>query len=331
MNSRPESLCIRPLIDWSWVLIQELTPTALAMFVVILAQSAATSRAYAARYGEAFSENTDLVGLGMANVGAGLSGAFVVAGSPTKTQMLDSAGGRSQLSLLVTVAVVLLVLLYLTDVLAFMPEPVLAAIVFVIGIGLIDVSGMRRIFAQRRSEFWVAAITMATVVVVGVEQGILLAIVLSLIDHTRRGYRPKNAVLKPDASGALRSAPVESRAEAAPGLIIYRFNHSLYYANAQRLTDEVIDLAENAAPPPRWICLEASAVDDVDYSAAEALRALHGLLLDKGIRMVFADVEDLIAADSDYGLRQVFGEDAFFASLDDMMAAYRRTTADEAD
>ena len=313
-----------PEVDWSWDLIGRLVPTAFAMCVVILAQSAATSRAYAARYGEAFSENTDLVGLGMANVGAGLSGAFVVAGSPTKTQMLDSAGGRTQLSLLVTVAVVLLVLLFLTDLLAFMPEPVLSAVVFLIGVGLIDVSGMKRIFVERRSEFWVAAITMATVVVVGVEQGIMLAIVLSLIDHTRRGYRPKNAVLAPGPSGALRSQPVSGHAEAAPGLIIYRFNHSLYYANAQRLTDEVMDLAENAAPPARWICLEASAIDDVDYSAAETLRALHGLLQKKGVRMVFANVEDFLAADSDYGLRQLFGEDAFFANLDEMMTAYRK-------
>jgi len=316
-----------PEVDWSWALIQKLMPTALAMFVVILAQSAATSRAYAARYGEAFSENTDLVGLGMANVGAGVSGAFVVAGSPTKTQMLDSAGGRSQLSLLVTASVVLLVLLFLTDVLAFMPEPVLAAIVFVIGLGLIDVRGMKRVFDQRRSEFWIAAITMATVVVVGVEQGILLAIVLSLIDHTRRGYRPKNAVLVPGESGALLSQPVATRGEAAPGLVIYRFNHSLYYANAKRLTDEIMDLAENASPPARWICLDASAIDDVDFSAAEALCALHDLLEQKGVRLVFANVEDILATDSDDSLRRLFGEDAFFGSLDEMMTAWRKALA----
>src|SRR5258705_13318295 len=108
------------------------------MFVVILAQSAATSRAFATRYDESFSENTDLVGLALANVGAGLSGAFVVNGSPTKTQMVDSAGGRTQLSLLVTAVIVLLVLLFLTAPLADMPEAGLSAVVFLVGIDFID-------------------------------------------------------------------------------------------------------------------------------------------------------------------------------------------------
>ena len=141
-----------PRVDWSWELISTLVPTAFAMFVVILAQSAATSRAYAARYNERFSENTDLVGLGLANIGAGLSVTFVVNGSPTKTQMVDSAGGRTQLSLLVTTGIVLLVLLFLTAPLAYMPEAVLSSVVFLIGIDLIDVAGMARIYRERRSE-----------------------------------------------------------------------------------------------------------------------------------------------------------------------------------
>ena len=119
-----------PEVNWSWELIVKLMPTAFAMFVVILAQSAATSRAYAARYNESFDENTDLVGLGVANIGAGLSGTFVVNGSPTKTQMVDGAGGRTQLSLIVTSVIVLLVLLFLTGPLAYMPEAVLSAVVF---------------------------------------------------------------------------------------------------------------------------------------------------------------------------------------------------------
>src|SRR5215831_9616023 len=183
-----------PDVQWSWDLVEKLVPIAFAMFVVILAQSAATARAYAARYTERFSENTDLVGLGLANLGAGLSGTFVVNGSPTKTQMVDSAGGRTQMSLLVTVVIVLLVLLFLTAPLAYMTEAVLSAVVFLVGIDLIDVEGMRRMYVQRRSEFWVALLTALMVVSVGVEEGILLAIVLSLIDHTRRGYRPKNVV-----------------------------------------------------------------------------------------------------------------------------------------
>ena len=315
-----------PEVKWSWELIGKLVPTAFAMFVVILAQSAATSRAYAARYNERFSENTDLVGLGLANIGAGLSGTFVVNGSPTKTQMVDGAGGRSQLSLLFTAAIVLLVLLFLTGPLAFMPEAVLAAVVFLIGIDLIDIKGMQSIYAQRRSEFWVALITMLMVVFVGVEQGIILAIVLSLIDHTRRGYRPKNVALVPADSGALNARPIATRAQALPGLLIYRFTHSMYYANTEQLTEEITDLANNSEPPLRWLCLDASAVDDVDYSAAETLRSLFTILKDKGIRLVVAQVLDDVRDQSRYEFDQLFGEDAFYDTLEDVMKDYQPQT-----
>jgi len=312
-----------PQVDWSWALIGKLVPIAFAMFIVILAQSAATSRAYAARYNESFSENTDLVGLGLANIGAGLPGTFVVNGSPTKTQMVDSAGGRSQLSLLFTTAIVLLVLLFLTAPLAYMPEAVLSAIVFLVGVDLIDIKGMHSIFAQRRSEFWVALITTSMVVFVGVEQGILLAIALSLVDHTRRGYHPKNALLKQGESGVWQPQPVASQVQAEPGLMIYRFTHSMYYANSQQLTEEVTRLTSSAQPPLRWFCIDGSAVDDVDYSAAETLRALHAILQEKGIRLVVAQVMEDVKAESRYNLTQLFGEDAFFDTLDDVMKAYR--------
>ena len=133
----------------TWSDIPPLIPIAFSCFLVILAQSAATSRAYAAKYNERFSENSDLVGLTLASVGAGLSGTFVVNGSPTKTQMVDGAGGRSQISQLTTSVIVLIVLLFLTKPLAYMPNAVLAAVVFYIGVELIDIKGMRSILAQR--------------------------------------------------------------------------------------------------------------------------------------------------------------------------------------
>jgi sulfate permease, SulP family len=313
-----------PKVDWSWPVMATLIPTAFAMFVVILAQSAATSRAFATRYDESFSENTDLVGLALANIGAGLSGTFVVNGSPTKTQIVDKAGGRSQLSLLVTVAMILLILLFLTAPLAYMPEAALSAIVFLIGVGLIDLAGMRRIFEQRRSEFWLALVTALTVVVVGVEQGILLAIALSLIDHTRHGYRPKNAVLVRDDSGSWQPKPVATAAQAELGLVIYRFTHSLYYANSQQFSDEVSLLASSAAPPLRWLCLDAAAVDDVDYSAVETLRSVHARLQAKGIRLVVAnEMEDLKTHTRD-GLRELLGTDAFYDGLKDVVKQYRQ-------
>jgi high affinity sulfate transporter 1 len=311
-----------PDIKWQWELIDRLVPTAFAMFVVILAQSAATSRAYAARYNERFSENTDLVGLALANIGAGLSGTFVVNGSPTKTQMVDSAGGRTQLSLLVTTLIVLLVLLFLTAPLAYMPEAVLSAIVFLVGVDLIDVKGMRRVYRERHWEFWVALLTALIVVLVGVEQGILLAIVLSLIVHTRHGYRPKNVVIVPDESGIWRARPLSSGAQARPGLLIYRFTHSMYYANAQQLEEEITALVDAADPPLRWFCIEASAIDDVDFSSAETLREMHSLLREKGIRLVVVHAladEDAKSRDE---FRDLLGQDDNYQTLHNVLDAY---------
>jgi sulfate permease, SulP family len=312
-----------PGVDWSWELVTKLVPVAFAMFVVILAQSAATSRAYAARYNERFSENADLVGLGLANAGAGLSGTFVVNGSPTKTQMVDSAGGRTQLSMLVTAAAVLMVLLFLTAPLAYMPDAVLSAVVFMIGVELIDVTNMRKIYAERRSEFWVALITAVIVVLVGVEQGIILAIVLSLLDHVRRGYRPRNSVIVAGEGGGWRALPVTQPAQVEPGLMIYRFTHSMYYANSEQLSEQVLALSKNANPPLSCFCIDASAVDDVDFSAAETLHSLHGILKEQGIRLVFAEVMEDVKAEYREQLKGLVEEGDIYPTLEDVVAAYR--------
>jgi MFS superfamily sulfate permease-like transporter len=295
------------------------------MFIVILAQSAATSRAYATRYSESFSENIDLVGLGLANIGAGLSGTFVVNGSPTKTQMVDSAGGRSQLSTLTTSGIVLIVLLFLTKPLAYMPDAVLAAVVFLIGVELVDVKGMRKILAQRPAEFWVALITAAVVVFIGVEQGILLAMLLSVLLHTRHGYKPKNAVLEVSESGRFKAAPVSSHAQAAPGLLVYRFHHSMYYANAEFFTQEVLDQVTQAEPALAWLCIDGVAIDEVDFSAAATLAEMVHLLQERKVKLVLSEIDDNVRAELDRsGVTGLVGDDAIFDSLEDVIAAYRQ-------
>jgi len=302
----------------------QLAGIAFSMFIVILAQSAATSRAYATRYSERFSENIDLVGLGLANIGAGLSGTFVVNGSPTKTQMLDSNGGRSQLATLTMSVLTLIVLLFLTKPLAFMPEAVLSSVVFLIGIELVDAKGMRKIYKERPFEFWVALITALVVIFIGVEQGILLAIVLSILIHTRHGYKPKNAVLEVDPSGKQHMVPVINHAQAIPGLMVYRFHHSMYYANAELFSQEVLELVNSAQPPLAWFCIDATAVDDVDFSAAATLRELYNMLKEKGVRLVFAEVEEDIRGELDRSeLTDLIGKDAFFETLSDVEDAYR--------
>lgn len=304
-------------------LVEKLLPTAFAMFVVILSQSAATARAYADRYNERFDENMDLVGLCLGNIGAGLTGTFVVNGSPTKTQMVESAGGKSQISQLVASFIVLMVLLFFTGPLAYMPSSVLSAVVFLIGVELIDIKGLKKICTERPWEFWVALITAAVVVFVGVEQSILLAIVLSLVVHTRHGYLVRNTLLVTDETQGWRQQPIGSKRQVLPGLMIYRFMHNMYYANSQVLNHEIVELARSADPPLSWFCIDAAAVNDVDFTASETLRTLQGNLASQGIRLVMCEVVEEVRQEFDRsGLTAIFGEDAFFQTLGAVVLAY---------
>ena len=301
-----------------------LLATSAGIFVVVLAQSSATSRAYATKYDETLEENLDLVGLGLANAAAAVTGTFVVNGSPTKTQMVDSAGGRNQLAQLTTAVVVLLVLLFLTGPLAYLPLAVLATVVFLIGVELINVSGMRQILAVRRNEFVIALLTAVVVVLVGVEQGIVLAIVASIVDHLRTSYNPRNTVLVPTRPGHLTSVPAAPERRTAPDLVIYRFAATLYYANAHRLVDQVGAFVATSSPP-RWFCLDCVAIGDVDFTAANALRRAHAQLQAAGARLLVSNASDAVRAELDrYGISALLGPDAFFAASQDVLDAHRQ-------
>jgi SulP family sulfate permease len=301
--------------------------TAASMFVVILAQSAATSRAYASKYDEPFSEETDLVGLGAANVAAAFSGAFVVNGSPTKTQMVDGAGGRTQLASLTTAVVILIVLLLLTGPLGSLPIAALAAVVLLIAVELVDVRGMRRILAARRHEFAVALLTAAAVVVLGVEDGIVVAVVASIIDHLRHSYHPRNSLLVKSPAGHWQPVPVLPGARTEEGLVVYRFGTSLYYANASRLLDDVATLTGQGGPL-KWMILDGAAIGDIDYTAAAVLARIIGHLHERRIMFV---VTSLLAPVREqlprYGITAALGPDAFFDTPGEALEAFRAGVA----
>ena len=322
VGSVPRGLPHLQLPALGWHDAAGLLGAAASMFVVILAQSAATSRAYAAKYEEAFSEDTDLVGLGAANVAAAFSGTFVVNGSPTKTQMVDSAGGRSQLAQLTTAAVVLIVLLLLTGPLAYLPDAALAAVVFLIAIELIDVRGMRRILACRRHEFAIALLTTAAVVVLGVEEGIVLAVVASIVDHLRHSYHPINSVLVKSPAGHWQPAPVLPGARTEEGLVVYRFGTSLYYANAPRLIDDVTALSAQGSPL-RWIVLDGAAIGDVDYTAAAVLTRVIEHLRKRHIRIAFSAVFGPVREQLDrYGISAALGPGSYYDTPGEALEAF---------
>ncbi len=295
---------------------------AASMFVVILAQSAATSRAYAVKYEEELSENADLVGLGAANAVAAFSGTFVVNGSPTKTQVADSSGGRSQLAQLTTAAVVLVVLVLLTGPLAYLPEAALAAVVFLIAVGLIDVTGMRRILAIRRRESVIALLTAAAVVVLGVEYGLALAIVASIVDHLRHSYSPLNSVLVKSPAGHWRPVPVAPGARTEEGLVIYRFGTSLYFANTPKLVDDVMALTGHGGPV-RWLVIDCTAIEDIDYTASVVLARLAGQLQQRRVRLALSTVLGPVRQQLDrYGIGPALGPGCYYGTPTEAFDAF---------
>ena len=307
-----------------WEEIPPLLPVAASCFLMIITQSAATARAYASRHRQALDENADLLGLSGANAVAALSGTFVVNGSPTQTAMVERSGGRSQLAHLATAAIVALVLLFLTGPLQYLPRCVLGSIVFTIAVGLIDLRGLRNIRRESAGEYRLALLTTAVVVLVGVEQGILLSMVLSLLRHVRHSYRPHTAVLVQDDSGLWRSTPAVRGTLSGPGLVVFQFGADLFYANAARFVEDVRVLIDGAPTPVTWLVIDAGAITSIDYSAARVLRDFCGDLARNGVGLLLVHAEASLQADLErHRLIDVIGVDHVFGTLREALAAVR--------
>ena len=291
--------------------------------VMIAAQSAATARFYAGRHHQHLDESADLVGLSAANASAAFSGTFVVDGSPTQTAMVEASGSQSQLAQVTTATVVAFVLLFLTRPLQYLPRCVLGAIVFFIAVRLIDVRGLREIQRESPEEYALALFTAAVVVLVGVEQGILLAMVLSLLRVVGHSYRPHTGVFIVSEGDAWQLVPALPGAVTEPGLVMYRFGAALFYANASLFAEEVLGLVGPAPSHVRWLVVDAEAITNVDYTAARTVRQLHQEMVRCGVALVLARVSLSLKADLNrHLLTEVIGPARFFDRLHDALAAF---------
>ena len=215
-----------PHMGWRDLL--PLISVAASCAVMIITQSAATARAYAARHRQILDENADLAGLSAANALAGFSGTFVVNGSPTQTAMVEGAGAQSQVAQLATSATVALVLLFLTRPLEYLPRCVLGSLVFVIAIRLINVRTLLAIRRESPGEFALAVTTAVVVVAAGVEQGIVLAMILSLFRIVHHSYHPHTAVMLPHPDGGWDLKPAAPGVMTVPGLVLYQLEQSSF-------------------------------------------------------------------------------------------------------
>ncbi|CAB3674880.1 SulP family inorganic anion transporter [Paraburkholderia rhynchosiae] len=309
-----------PSVTWQQML--DLVPVAASCFVMIVAQSAAASRVFAERHHETADTNADLLGIAAANAAAAFSGAFVVNGSPTQTAMADRAGTRSQFAQLVFAAVVVVVLLFFSRFLQYLPRCLLASIVFTIAIGLIDLKTLFAIRRESPGEFALAVFTAAAVVLIGVEHGILVAVALSLLRHVRHSYRPHTMILAPGDDGMWVPVPAVPGTQTAPGLIVYRFGADLFYANDHFFVDDTRRLIAHAPSAVRWFVIDASAITDLDYSASRSVGELCGLLKRNGIKVIFARVNRYLRSDMDrHGITPIIDSSCIFGTLHEALRA----------
>ena len=291
--------------------------------VMILTQSAATARIYAAKHYEKVDENIDLYGLSAANVAAALSGGFVVNGSPTQTAMMEDAGGQSQMAQVATAAVVAVVLLFLTGPLQYLPTSVLGVLVFLVALRLINFNELHNIRSESPQEFALAIMTALVVVLVGVEEGIVLAMLVSLARVVRHDYHPHSGVLQANPDGSWRLEPAAPHVVTEPGLVLYRFGAELFYANAGRFLEEISQVVQPMPSDVKWVVVDAEAMTHLDYTASRIVQGLKKTLDQAGIELAFARVPWDLKSDFDrHHVTEAIGTSRIFNRLHEASAAF---------
>jgi MFS superfamily sulfate permease-like transporter len=301
---------------------------ALGIALVAVADTTVLSQSLAAQRDEVVDPNQELRALGAANLATGLFQGFAISSSASRTPVAVSAGARSQLTPLVGAVTIALLLLFAPGALRDLPLPMLAAIVITAAIGLIEVSAIRLLYRVRRSEFvlWLAAF--GGVALLGVLWGIFVAILLSLADFVRRAWRPHDAVLgREDELKGYHDIDRHPTARRIPGLLLYRFDAPLFFANAGYFHRRVRRLVAEASHPVRWIVVAAEPITDIDTTAAGALSDLHAELRQQDITLAFAElkgpVKDLLKR---YGLFDAVGPDRFFPTVGTAVNGYIAAT-----
>jgi high affinity sulfate transporter 1 len=300
---------------------------AVGIAVVSLADTISTSSAFAGRTGQEVRANQEMVGIGTANVAAGLFTGFPVSTSGSRTAVAEQAGARTQLTGLVGAAVILAMLVFVPGLMQWLPNPTLAAVVIVASISLADIPATRRLWRQRKSEFGLSVAAFLGVAFLGVLPGIAVAVTLSILWVFRQAWDPYRTTLG-DVPGVAGYHDIRMYPDAIqlPGLVIYRFDGPLIFANANTFRQEIRHLAR-ADPPPRWIVVAAEPMTDVDTTAADMLEELDGELEAAGITLVFAEMKDAVRQKvRAYGVEWHADREAFYPTVGTAVKAYREAT-----
>ncbi|GGN77351.1 transporter [Actinoplanes lobatus] len=310
-----------PHIDWSDLGI--LAAGALGITLVSVTDTISTASAFAARTGQEVRGNQEMAGIGAANLAAGLFQGFPVSTSGSRTAVAFQSGARTQLTGVVGAAAITLLLVLAPGLLRNLPQAMLAAVVIAASLSLADMSGMRRLWRQRRVEFSLALAAFLGVALLGVLPGIAVAVALSVLNVFRRLWWPYSTELgRPDGVAGYHDVRSYPDGVRFPGLVLFRFDAPLIFANARTFREEIRHLA-HADPAPQWIVVAAEPITDIDTTAADMLEDLDEELNANGISLVFAEMKDPVRAKIDrYKLTRTIDPEHFYPTIEDAVAAF---------
>ena len=327
LGSLPQGL---PAFAIPWITRTDIVPvliggTAIAM--VSFADTSVLSRVYAAKTRTHVDPNQEMVGLGVANLAAGLFQGFPISSSASRTPVAEAAGARTQLSGVVGALTVALLLELAPDLLKNLPISALAAVVIAAAIGMIEFADLRRIYRIQRWEFWLAIACTVGVTVLGAIPGIGLAIVIAIIEFLWAGWRPPSAVLGyTDSVKGYHDIERHPEARLIPGLVLFRWDAPLFFANAEWFHDQVLAAVASSPTPVRWVVVAAEPVTGVDVTSADMLVELDDVLHEAGIKLCFAEMKGPVKDKlKRFGLFALLGEHFFFPAIGSAVSSYLKT------
>ena len=300
-----------------------------AVALVSFADTSVLSRAYAARLGTPVDPNQEMVGLGAANLAAGFFQGFPISSSSSRTPVAEAAGAKTQLTGVVGALAVAALLVFAPSLLRNLPSAALAAVVIASAIGLIEIADLARIFRIQRWEFWLSIVCFAGVALFGAIPGIGLAIVIAIIEFLWDGWRPYSAVLgRADGVEGYHDLTRYPGARQIPGLVLFRWDAPLFFANAELFKERALDAVARAPTAARRLVITAEPVTSVDVTAADALTDLIAALRDTGIELGFAELKDPVKDKlKRFGLFAQIGENFFFPTIEAAVESYLKAHA----
>ena len=319
-----------PAMAVPWTGIDDIVPVLLGGFAIALVSFADTSvlsRTYAARLGDRIDPNQEMVGLGVANLVAGLFQGLPISASASRTPVAEAAGAKTQLTGVVGAFTVAVLLLAAPNLLHNLPISALAGVVIASAIALIEVADLRRIYRIQRWEFWLSMVCLAGVAVFGAIPGIGLAIAIAIIEFLWDGWRPYSAVLgRVDGVKGYHDISRYPESRLIPGLVLFRWDAPLFFANAELFRDRVMIAVESSATQVNWLVVGAEPVTSIDVTSADTLEELDHSLTKAGIRLCFAEMKDPVKDKlKNFGLFSKFGENRFFATLGEAVSCYLKS------